>query len=91
MCCFYGHWSIKYVDEVPAQGGSREQVLGEEEVDLQTLNQRIETRCQDDFPGTTATGSVFSSTVEQDTELQRLLAGCTDHWKLEFKDRKMKH
>jgi len=28
-----GHWSIKYVDEVPAQGGSREQVLGEEEVD----------------------------------------------------------
>jgi hypothetical protein len=41
----------------------------------QTLNQRIETRCQDDFPGTTSAGSVFSSTVEQDTELQSLLAG----------------
>ena len=86
-----GHWSIKYVDEVPEQGGSRERVLGEEEVDLQTLNQRIERRCQDDFPGTTVTGSVFSSAVEQDTELQVLLAGCTDHWKLEFKDRKMPH
>ena len=33
----------------------------------------------------------FSSVVEQDTELQSLLAGCTDHWKLEFKDRKMTH
>ena len=75
-------WTIKYVNEVPAEAGSREQVLGEEAVDLQTLNQRIETRCQDDFPGTTSTGSVFSSAVEQDTELQSLLAACTDHWNL---------
>ena len=35
-------WTIKYVNEVPAEAGSREQVLGEEAVDLQTLNQRIE-------------------------------------------------
>ncbi len=43
------------------------------------------------FPGTTSTGSVFPCAVEQDSELQRLLAGCTDHWKLQFKDRKMTH
>jgi hypothetical protein len=70
-------WTIKYVNEVPTQVGSRDQVLGEEAVDLQTLNQRIETRCRDDFPGTTSAGSVFSSTVEQDTKLQTLPKGTT--------------
>ena len=77
------------MNDVPTKRGSRELILGEESVDLKTLNQRIETRFQDDFPGTTATGSLCSSAVEDDDELQRLLEGCTDHWKLEFKDRKM--
>ena len=37
----------------------------------------------------TCLNSLYSSAVEDDTELQRLLEGCTDDWKLEFKDRKM--
>ena len=68
--CANGQWSIKYVNDVHTTRGSREQILGEEAVDLLTLNQRIEARCQNDFPGTTATGSVCSSAVEQDDELR---------------------
>jgi hypothetical protein len=81
-------WTVKYVDRVPTSPGFREHVLGEEKVDLSTLNALVERRCKDDFPGHTSAGAMWASDADKNAELVTLLAGCTDEWKSEFTDRK---
>jgi hypothetical protein len=81
-------WTVKYVDRVPTSPAFREHVLGEETVDLSTLNTLVERRCKDDFPGHTSAGAMWASDADNNAELVTLLAGCTDEWKAEFKDRK---